>query len=186
MPNTVIFSSPTVVVFTGLPGTGKSTLADSLATTTRSPSFSLDWILGAMVPTGLLSGLERSKSLLLERQLLRMLFTRQLMLGQSAILDCIVPDDVLDDWTDAAGSQGGRLLTIECLCSDEAVHRSRVKSRVRGIPGWHEVDWSHVEFMRAETPPLVAEKLTVDAVRPLIDNLTAVHEYVGVRSQANL
>jgi hypothetical protein len=43
------------------------------------------------------------------------------------------------------------LLVIECVCSDQAVHRSRIEGRVRGIPGWHEVGWDHVERMRAET-----------------------------------
>jgi prolyl oligopeptidase len=42
---------------------------------------------------------------------------------------------------------------IECICSDTAVHRARIEGRVRGIPGWQEVGWDHVQRMRAEVPP---------------------------------
>jgi len=43
-----------VVVFTGLPGTGKSTLADRLATEWGTPCFAGDWLLGALAPSGVL------------------------------------------------------------------------------------------------------------------------------------
>jgi predicted kinase len=50
----------TVVVLTGLPGTGKSTLADLLAGDVGSPAFAGDWLLGALAPHGILDGVARS------------------------------------------------------------------------------------------------------------------------------
>ena len=35
-----------VIAFTGLPGTGKSTLAEALASETGIPAFAGDWLLG--------------------------------------------------------------------------------------------------------------------------------------------
>jgi adenylate kinase family enzyme len=48
-----------IIAFTGLPGTGKSTLAEALATETGVPAFAGDWLLGALRPHGVLRGLER-------------------------------------------------------------------------------------------------------------------------------
>jgi hypothetical protein len=71
------------------------------------------------------------------------------------------------------------LFLIECICSDEAVHRARIEGRIRGIPGWHEVGWDHVERMRAEVPPPTMERLTVDAMQPVEDNIRRVLAYIA-------
>ncbi len=54
-----------------------------------------------------------------------------------------------------------------------AVHRARIEGRVRGIPGWHELDWDHVSgfVARWEPPP---GDLCLDAVDPLADNVGAL------------
>lgn len=41
--------SPRVVLVAGIPGTGKSTLAESLARQLKTPVFSMDWVMGALV-----------------------------------------------------------------------------------------------------------------------------------------
>lgn len=160
----------TVVVLTGLPGTGKSTLADLLARGTGAPAFAGDWLLGALAPHGILTGVDRPTLLAAYHDLLASLVTRQLLLGQSAIVDCVVDDPVLAGWRARVGEHGGRLVVVECVCGDEALHRRRIEGRHRGIPGWHEVGWDHVERMRAELRP-VSTDLTLDAVDPLEVNL---------------
>lgn len=107
---------------------------------------------------------------------LRTLAVRQLMLGQSAIVDYILDDSAHETWRDAVDEHDGRLVVVECWCSDESLHRTRLESRTRGIPGWHEVGWDHVERMRAEYPPLTAPDLRVDAADPLDANLLRVAE----------
>lgn len=171
--------APLVVAFTGLPGTGKSTMADATAKAIGAPSFSGDWLLGALVPSGVLTGLPRPATLELYWRLLRTLVTRQLMLGQSAVLDCLVTDEIAGEWRELAAELGARLVVVQCVCSDEQLHRSRVDGRQRGIPGWHEIDWAHVERMRAEFPPVRSEHTTVDAVHPLADNLRTVLELIA-------
>ena len=50
---------------------------------------------------------------------------------------------------------------------------------MRGIPGWHEIGWDHVERMRAEVAPLTADRLTVDAMEPVAGNLRRVLAYIA-------
>ncbi len=90
----------------------------------------------------------------------------------------MVSDDVLADWHALAEQYGAVLLVIECVCSDESVHRSRVEGRVRAIPGWHEVDWDHVQRMRTELPQLRVDRLVIDAATPLEANTASVLAYV--------
>jgi predicted kinase len=166
--------SPQVIVFTGLPGTGKSTLAESVAMAIRAPAFSADWLMGAIKPSGALASLDRPTFKEMYYRLLRTLITRQLMLGQSAVLDCLVTDAVVSDWREHVQEFDTRLYVIECVCSDGDLHRGRVEGRQRNIPGWHEIDWNHVQRMRAEFPPLSTKQLTLDAVRPLEQNIRSV------------
>ena len=167
-------------MFTGLPGTGKSTLADETARTLGVPAFSGDWLLGALRPAaGALANLDRADYLRLYRSLLTSLVHRQLLLGQSALVDCVVDDEAVAGWRSLAGDFGATVAVVECVCSDESLHRRRVEGRVRGIPGWHEIDWAHVERMRAETRPLTVQRLVVDAVEPLAGNLAAVGAYLA-------
>lgn len=141
--------------------------------------------MGALKPAAAaLAQLDRNTYLQIYRGLLRSLITRQLILEQSAIVDCVVTDDVLAEWRALAEHYRSALYVIECICSDYTVHRRRVEGRVRGIPGWHEIDWDHVQRMRTEFGPLRAERLTVDAMSPLESNVESVLRYVG-RTKAN-
>jgi predicted kinase len=167
-----------IIAFTGLPGTGKSTLAETLATETGVPAFAGDWLLGALAPHGVLGGLERPTFLAMYYDLLGTLIRRQLMLGQSAIVDCLVNEEIADRWEELAAEYDGRLRIVECVCGDEDVHRQRLEGRRRGIPGWHEVGWDHVLRMRSEYPRLERERVVADAMDPVPANLDLVRTYI--------
>jgi predicted kinase len=138
---------PRVLLIAGVPGTGKSTLAEGLARELRVPVFSLDWQLGALVPFG---ALRDDNAVPLSEVALVASVARQLQLGLSAIVDtAAVSVREREVLRGVAESLDADFVGVECVCSDESLHRERVTGRSRGIPGWHAtVPWAHVERMR--------------------------------------
>jgi predicted kinase len=166
-----------LIVFSGLPGTGKSALAEATGRQLRVPVFAVDWLLGSLTPFG---GYHRDQLLETGAELLTTLAFRQLDLGQSAILDFPAEDlATRTRWRTLADAAGARWRAVVCGCSDRELHRSRLERRERGIPGWHQGgNWANVERRLAQLPPWTGEVLTIDAVHPLAQNLATVLEYV--------
>jgi hypothetical protein len=67
---------------------------------------------------------------------------------------------------------------IECVCSDEQLHQSRLNGRQRHIPGWHELNWADVLAVRERFEPWVEGRLVVDAVNDFDANVTGVLTYL--------
>ena len=166
-----------LLVFSGLPGTGKSTLAEAAGRELRAPVFAVDWLLGSLTPFG---GYHLDELLKIGAELLTTLAFRQLELGQSAIVDFPAEDLATRiRWRSLAHAAGAQFRVVVCTCSDREQHRVRLERRERGIPGWHEGgNWANVERRRAEFPPWTGEVLTIDAVQPLAQNLATALKYI--------
>jgi predicted kinase len=166
-----------LIVVSGVPGTGKSTLADAVGRQTGIPVFAGDWLLGALTPFG---GYHRDDLAPLADELLTTLATRQLALGQSAIMDSPSEDVATRTrWRSLAERVGAQFRVIVCVCSDRRLHQARLESRRRGIPGWHEGGrWANVARRVEEFPAWDQTILTVDAVNPLADNIAAAITHI--------
>jgi adenylate kinase family enzyme len=173
-----------VIVFGGVPGSGKSTLADALGADLGIHVASLDWILGAFTQYGafnLANAAGFSYELVLREGL------RELLAGRSVILDGIArqmpieaQDQVLDRWRSLAAVRKASFYAIDCVCSDENLHRSRMAGRRRGIPGWKQtVDWKHVVENRHNQCPWDFHHLLVDSVDSADVNVKRVVEFVS-------
>ena len=83
------------------------------------------------------------------------------------ILDGVARAPQLDTLRLLAAEEGSQFLVIMTDCSDPALHRSRVNDRERGIPGWYEFDWSHVEESRKNWDPNMPVDLKINTAEPL-------------------
>ena len=130
-----------LIIFSGLPGTGKSTLAERLGKDLSIPVFAKDWLEATLLRNGLKPSDENRSLGFAGYEVLTILAERQLMLSQSVILDSVAGSlTIRDTWHQLAIKFGADWRVIECICSDEALHLARLKERKRNIPGWHELE----------------------------------------------
>ena len=156
-----------LVVVSGWTASGKSTIADALATELGGTVVSFDWIMSGL--RGFDDVWERVE-LPVERQrsvgwsLMSRVIEQQLSRGGPVVADLVARDEVVAEWSLLAARYGAQFSIIECLCSSIYIHHSRVEGRQRNIPGWYEMSWPQVERGQALYPPLTAPKLVLDAV----------------------
>jgi predicted kinase len=168
-----------VIVLSGLPGTGKTRLAEGLARRRGISVFSVAWVLGALAPFGMLERHDRGP---IAYTLLTALVEHQLRLGQSAIVDGMVgANDVRRRLRELAQLHGAAFRAIECVCSDPAVHRDRIESRHDQVPGWPDPGWDHVVEVRRRYEPWADERSVLDSIDSFEENLVAAERFVWGR-----
>lgn len=171
--------SQTLVVFGGVPGSGKSAVAEQVGAALDASVFSVDWMMGAMSPFGMN---HRTDLMSVGVELLTTLAFRELVAGRSAIIDTPSEDVAgrvrLQSLATAAGAT---FMAVVCVCSDPALHRQRVEGRQRGIPGWADAgEWSNVTSRLADFPPWPGSA-RVDTALPLRTCVAQVLEALSAR-----
>lgn len=165
-----------LVVFSGLPGTGKSTLAEHAGRLLHSPVFSKDVLEATLWRSGI--GREANSGFA-AYELLTALARDQLRRRQSAILDSVATfERIRSTWRTLAVEHGAAIRVVECICSDVELHRARLGSRRRDIPGWYEVAWDEVERVRQNYEAWNDDRLVLDAAHPLDQNIALLDAYL--------
>jgi len=130
-----------LVVFAGLPGSGKSSIARALALQIGAIWLRIDSIEQAIRDSGVVPGS-------LDDAGYRAAYAvaeDNLRLGRSVIGDCVNPWMLTRNaWRDVGLRARARVVEIETICSDIDEHRSRVETRAGEVPGLALPDWQAV------------------------------------------
>ena len=167
-----------LIVFSGLPGTGKSTLAEIVGKWLHIPVFAKDWLEATLLRNGLQPTVNEKSLGYVGYELLTVLAERQLILEQSVILDSVASTHAIrNTWKELSTRYGADMRVIECVCSDQVLHRVRLGTRDRNIPGWHELEWSDVEKVKQYYQAWDEDRLVLDMANPIDENLSRVKSY---------
>jgi hypothetical protein len=161
-----------LILFSGLPATGKSTLSQRLAREFSIPVFSKDQF------DSILHAVHLDKTVHTYRLLLG-LADQQLGLGISVILDAEFSQQEFRNKARAiAEKHNARFYAIHTLCTNEQTHLLRLVGHDRSVP-FTPVTWEQVVRARATFEPWEPlEALFVDTVDPLERNYAKVLAYL--------
>jgi len=164
-----------LIVISGLPGTGKSSLADRIAAALVVPIFSVDPIESAILRAGIARSFETGLAAYLVAEVGA---GSHLAHGGTAIIDAVSSVEYSKQmWRELAARHGTALRVIECTCTDEAVHRERLAKRDRGM-AFDEPTWESIEQRRAEYVPWREAVLVIDAMEPIEANARRALEWL--------
>ena len=163
-------TTPMLIVLSGLPGSGKSTLTQGLSLALSVTIFSVDPIEAEM----LRAGLARNQTGIAANAAAQALADEHLRLGHSVIIDAVNPVEApRAAWRRLAAKHHAALKIIECICGDDAVHRRRIEARVRNIADLPEVTWAGVLARRAEYEAWADPRLVLDTSQAAPEQLLA-------------
>ena len=166
-----------LIVIAGLPGSGKSTVADDLASALDCAVLGVDQAEAAMWRAGVSQSEPTHHAAYL---VVEALAAEQLALGHDVIIDAVNgPEPARAQWRRLADRSQVELKFVEVQCSDEQLHRRRLADRIRRIEGFPEPSREGIVRRRNEFPVWTDHRLTLDTVNPRADNLKAALDYLG-------
>jgi predicted kinase len=175
-------TDPFLVVFAGLPGTGKSSLARAVARELRALYLDKDTIKDVVIAVAREMKIEQGSDLAgpVSYEMLVVLARDNLSLGLSVVLDSPAGyRHFREQVSELAKARKASLKLIECICTDESLLRQRVEDRGRELPSYRARDWADYQSNRARFEGLTERRLVVDTAEPLAINLRKVLAYVG-------
>ena len=151
-----------LIIFGGLPGTGKTTLARLVARRLAAVHVRIDTLEQAMIHAGMIEPENMGSAGYMVGYAVAL---DNLRLGLTVVADSVNPLSVTRDaWRQVAKAACGPCLEVETVCSDKQEHRRRVETRSADIPGhalpdWHSVQARHYEPW--DRPHLIIDTATL-------------------------
>jgi len=163
----------TLVIFSGLPGTGKSTLAYQLAQKMHWPLLLIDDVIGEVPENPTLAFWDSKVAVLLD------LVETQLSLGLDVIVESVFMNMDRHHAQELARKHHARFLPIYIFVSDNEIWKERVTARYKNPNNKHAATWEQVQHQREHFrvwEPQTA--LFIDSIKPLDQNFAEVLNFV--------
>jgi len=159
-----------LIVTAGLPGAGKSTIAEVVGNRIGAPVVSVDPIESAILS----AGIDADEPTGLAAYLVAETIAEAVLAGGgSVIVDAVnAVEPARDQWLKLAGRQKVSIKVVEVICSDPELHRTRLASRGRRLahiaePSWHAVEQSLDEWESWSGATGAVPRITLDSVHAL-------------------
>jgi len=163
----------TLVIFSGLPGTGKSTLANRLARELRWPLLSIDDVVVDVPKNAANKFWDGQITALLN------LVETQLELGLDVIVDSVFMNMDRHHAQELTHKYNTRFLPVYVYVSDEKVWEERVINRSSELNNKDVATWERIQHQREhfrEWEPNTA--LFIDSLHPVDENFQRVLDFV--------
>ena len=145
----------TLFIFSGLPGTGKTTISQQLARKLNVLHLRIDTIEQTIRDACHIKVADEGY------RLAHQIAADNLRLGISVIADSCNPIELSRrQWEQVAEASNAPFINIEITCSDRHQHRQRIEFRKSNIPGLRLPTWQDVE--RREYHPWTQDRIIVD------------------------
>jgi predicted kinase len=164
-----------LIVFGGLPGTGKTTLARVLAKERHATYLRIDTIEQALRSSEMLAEDVGPAGYLVAYALAE----ANLRLGQIVVADSVNPLAMTRDaWRKIAAAANRAIFEIEVVCSDADEHRRRIETRTSDVAGLTLPTWQ--EVVARQYDPWDQPRLVIDtANRTPADSLNELRSRFG-------
>lgn len=165
---------PKLILFSGLPGTGKSTLSYALSRQTGWGLLSKDMVDNAYKRSSDPNTAWYSYELLLDFAALN------LKNGATVIVDAVFTYQRLRDSAyHITQKHGAKMYSIVCVCSNEELWEKRVRERPEAVDYWTPADWSEVQRVQRNFDEWREPHLLLDSIYPFETNFTKLLEYIN-------
>lgn len=146
-----------LIVFGGLPGTGKTTISRGVARALAATHLRVDIIEQAIRDSGVPASAVGASGYAVAQALAG----ANLGDGRIVVADCVNPVGASrEGWRAVAARAAVDLIEVEVVCSDPREHRRRVEERVSDIPGLIQPSWEAI--LRSGYEPWDRPRLVID------------------------
>jgi predicted kinase len=158
-----------LIVLSGLPGVGKTTIARELARSLAAVHLRIDSIEQALRQAGMTVEGEGYA-------VAHAVAADNLGAGRTVVADCVNPWPLTrDEWRAVGARMVVRVVEVEVVCSDPVEHRRRVESRTADIAGHRLPTWQDVT--KRDYRPWDRQRVVVDTARQSVSE--SVQEIVS-------
>lgn len=155
-----------LVVFGGLPGVGKSTIARELCSKINAQWIRVDTVEHCLIQ----SGFSKDEVGTLGYELAQAIARDNLLCGQSVVADSVNPvSESRKAWRKVATETGVKYIEIELFCSDEIQHQERIQNRKSDIKGFVLPTWD--EVLSCGYEPWQDAKMKIDSCKNSRDQI---------------